>query len=135
MTKNIDPEKIVREIKRKTRRKFSAEEKIRIVLEGLRGEETIAELCRREGISPNLYYNWSKEFLEAGKQRLLGNTKRQADTTEVFRLRQENGQLKHLVADLSLRNVVLKKWTTTRATGQTSDEVHPRREARDHSPG
>ena len=71
MTKNIDPEKIVREIKRKTRRKFSAEEKIRIVLDGLRGEETIAELCRREGISPNLYYNWSKEFLEAGKQRLI----------------------------------------------------------------
>ena len=109
MTKNRDSEKIVREIKRKTRRKFSAEEKIRIVLDGLRGEETIAELCRREGISPNLYYNWSKEFLEAGKQRLLGNTKRQADTTEVIRLRQENGQLKHLVADLSLENVVLKK--------------------------
>ena len=109
MSKNIDPEKIVREIKRKTRRKFSAEEKIRIVLDGLRGEETIAELCRREGISPNLYYNWSKEFLEAGKQRLLGNTKRQADTTEVMQLRQENGQLKYLVADLSLRNAVLKK--------------------------
>ena len=109
MTKNIDPEKIVREIKRKTRRKFSAEEKIRIVLEGLRGEETIAELCRREGISPNLYYNWSKEFLEAGKRRLMGNTKRQADSTEVDNLRRENGQLKHLVADLSLRNVMLKK--------------------------
>ncbi len=87
MNENRDPEKIVREIKRKTRRKFNAEEKIRIVLEGLRGEETIAELCRREGISPNLYYNWSKEFLEAGKQRLLGNTKRQADTTEVNHLR------------------------------------------------
>ena len=69
MAKKRDPEKIVREIKRKTRRKFSSEEKIRIVLEGLRGEETIAELCRREGISPNLYYNWSKEFLEAGKRR------------------------------------------------------------------
>ena len=109
MTKNIDPEKIVREIKRKTRRKFSAEEKIRIVLEGLRGEETIAELCRREGISPNLYYNWSKEFLEAGKRRLMGNTIRQADSTEVDHLRRENGQLKHLVADLSLRNVILKK--------------------------
>ena len=109
MTKNIDPEKIVREIKRKTRRKFSAEEKIRIVLEGLRGEETIAELCRREGISPNLYYNWSKEFLEAGKRRLMGNTIRQADSTEVDHLRRENSQLKHLVADLSLRNVVLKK--------------------------
>ncbi len=109
MSKNRDPEKIVREIKRKTRRKFSAEEKIRIVLEGLRGEETIAELCRREGISPNLYYNWSKEFLEAGKRRLQGNTKRQADSTEVQGLRRENGQLKHLVADLSLEDVVLKK--------------------------
>jgi transposase len=109
MSEKRDPEKVVREIKRKTRRKFSAEEKIRIVLEGLRGDATIAELCRREGISPNLYYNWSKEFLEAGKQRLMGNTKRQADSTEVDQLRQENGQLKHLVADLSLRNVQLKK--------------------------
>jgi transposase len=109
MSKNRDPETVVREIKRKTRRKFSAEEKIRIVLEGLRGEETIAELCRREGISPNLYYNWSKEFLEAGKRRLMGDTKRQADSTEVQHLRRENGQLKHLVADLSLENVVLKK--------------------------
>ena len=109
MTKKRDPEQVVREIKRKTRRKFSAEEKIRIVLEGLRGEETIAELCRREGISPNLYYNWSKEFLEAGKRRLMGNTKRQADSTEVLHLRSENGQLKHLVADLSLENVMRKK--------------------------
>jgi transposase len=97
MSPKQDPEKIVREIRRKTRRKFSAEEKIRIVLEGLRGEETIAELCRREGISPNLYYNWSKEFLEAGKRRLQGNTKRQADSTEVEHLRRENNQLKHLV--------------------------------------
>jgi len=109
MTEKRDPEKIVREIRRKTRRKFSSEEKIRIVLEGLRGEETIAELCRREGISPNLYYNWSKEFLEAGKRRLMGNTKRQADSTEVSQLRRENGQLKYLVADLSLANLQLKK--------------------------
>jgi len=109
MGKNRDPEKVVREIKRKTRRKFSSEEKIRIVLEGLKGEETIAELCRREGISPNLYYNWSKEFLEAGKRRLMGNTVRQADSTEVAELRRENDQLKHLVADLSLDNVQLKK--------------------------
>jgi transposase len=109
MSEKQDPEKIVREIKRKTRRKFSAEEKIRIVLEGLRGEETIAELCRREGISPNLYYNWSKEFLEAGKRRLLGNTVRQADSSEVSRLRRENGDLKHLVADLTLENAQLKK--------------------------
>ncbi|MGK0225067.1 MAG: transposase [Limisphaerales bacterium] len=118
MTEHRDPEKIAREIRRKTRRKFSAEEKIRIVLEGLRGEETIVELCRREGISPNLYYNWSKEFLEAGMRRLAGNTKRDADSTEVTELRRENGQLKHLVADLSLRNVVLKKkQSAARTTG------------------
>ena len=120
MSEKRDPERVVREIKRKTRRKFSAEEKIRIVLEGLRGEESIAELCRREGISPNLYYNWSKEFLEAGKQRLMGNTKRQADSTEVTELRQENDQLKHLVADLSLKNVVLKK--SLAGLGNASDE-------------
>jgi transposase len=103
------PEAVVREVRRKTRRKFSSEEKIRIVLEGLRGEESIAELCRREGISPNLYYNWSKEFLEAGKARLLGNTKREATSGEVVDLRKENDQLKRLVADLSLKNQVLKK--------------------------
>ena len=79
------------------------------MLEGLRGEDSVAGLCRREGISPNLYYNWSKEFLEAGQQRLMGNTKRQADSTEVGELRQENDQLKHLVADLSLDNMLLKK--------------------------
>ena len=109
MSKKRDPERVVREIKRKTRRRFSAEEKIRIVLEGLKGEDTIAGLCRREGITTNLYYNWSKEFLEAGQQRLMGNTKREANSTEVTELRKENDQLKHLVADLSLKNVVLKK--------------------------
>ena len=109
MSEKSSPEARVREIHRKTRRRFSSEEKIRIVLEGLKGEESIAELCRREGISPNLYYNWSKEFLEAGKRRLMGNTKREATSTEVVSLRQENGQLKHLVAELSLRNQVLKK--------------------------
>jgi len=109
MTERRDPEKIVREIKRKTRRKFSSEEKIRIVLEGLRGEETIAELCRREGISPNLYYNWSKEFLEAGKRRLQGNTKRQATSTEVKGLRSENSQLKEMLAEMALRIRYLKK--------------------------
>ena len=108
MNERRDPEKVVREIKRKTRRKFSSEEKIRIVLEGLRGEETIAELCRREGISPNLYYNWSKEFLEAGKRRLQGNTKRQATSTEVTDLRHENSQLKEMLAELALRIRVLK---------------------------
>ena len=109
MTEKRDPEKVVREIKRKTRRKFSSEEKIRIVLEGLRGEETIAELCRREGISPNLYYNWSKEFLEAGKRRLQGNTKRQATSTEVTDLRSENSQLKEMLAEMALRLRMLKK--------------------------
>ena len=78
MGKGVGPEKVVREIQRRTRRRFSAEEKIRIVLEGLRGEESIAELCRREGLAPNLYYRWSKEFLEAGKKRLLGDTKHEA---------------------------------------------------------
>ena len=91
------------------RRKFSSEEKIRIVLEGLRGEESIAELCRREGISPNLYYNWSKEFLEAGKRRLAGNTKRQASSNEVTKLKQENHQLKEMLAELALRVRFLKK--------------------------
>ena len=104
-----DPESVVREIRRKTRRRFSSEEKIRIVLEGLKGEESIAELCRREGISPNLYYNWSKEFLEAGKRRLTGDTKREATSCEVSDLGKENSQLKHLVAELSLDNALLKK--------------------------
>ena len=104
-----DPEAVVREVRRRTRRKFNSEEKIRIVLEGLRGEESIAELCRREGISANLYYNWSKEFLEAGKQRLLGTTKREATSSEVVDLRRENDELKHVVADLTLRNRALKK--------------------------
>ena len=107
--KKSKTEAVVREIRRKTRRKYSAEEKIRIVLEGLKGEESIAGLCRREGISPNLYYSWSKEFLEAGKRRLMGDTKREATSGEVGGLKRENAQLKELVADLSLKNVVLKK--------------------------
>ena len=109
MNEQKDVEAVVREIRRKTRTKYSAEEKIRIVLEGLRGEESISELCRREGINSNLYYKWSKEFLEAGKRRLMGDTKREATSTEVLRLRREQAQLKELVADLSLKNVVLKK--------------------------
>lgn len=112
MPSKNDPESKVREIRRKTRRRFSSEEKIRIVLEGLKGEESIAELCRIEGISPNLYYNWSKEFLEAGKRRLAGDTKREASSPEVKSLREENQQLKELVADLSLKNRVLKKSLT-----------------------
>jgi len=109
MARKTDPESVVRDIKRKTRRKYSSEEKIRIVLEGLRGEESIAELCRRGGINPNLYYNWSKEFLEAGKKRLMGDTRREATSGEVTDLRKENRHLKQLVADLSLKNDVLKK--------------------------
>jgi transposase len=103
------PESVVREIKRKTRRKFNSEEKIRIILEGLRGEDSIAAICRREGISPGLYYKWSKDFLEAGKRRLKGDTIREANSDEVTDLRQENDQLKQLVAELSLKNRVLKK--------------------------
>ena len=102
-------EATIRDIKRKTRRKHSAEEKIRMVIEGLRGEMTIAELCRREGIAESLYYSWSKEFMEAGKARLSGNTKRQASSSDVEDLRQENEQLKQLVAELALKNRVLKK--------------------------
>jgi transposase len=103
------PESVVREIKRKTRRKFNSEEKIRIILEGLRGEESIASICRREGMAPSMYYKWSKAFLEAGKQRLKGDTIREANSDEVGELRKENEQLKELVAELSLRNRVLKK--------------------------
>ena len=109
MNKKNSTESVVREIRRKTRKKYSSEEKVRIVLEGLRGESSIAELCRREGINSNLYYKWSKEFLDAGKQRLAGDIKRQATSSQVTGLKQENQQLKELVADLSLKNVVLKK--------------------------
>ena len=103
------PESVVREIKRKTRRKFNSEEKIRIILEGLKGEESIAEICRREGIAPSVYYKWSKSFLEAGKRRLKGDTIREANSDEVTEIRKENEQLKQLVAELSLKNRVLKK--------------------------
>ncbi len=106
--KNVT-ESVVREIRRNTRRKYSAEEKIRIVLEGLRGEESISAICRREGINTNLYYKWSKDFLEAGKKRLLGDVVREANSGEVSELKQENEQLKQLVAELSLKNRVLKK--------------------------
>ena len=102
-------EKTVRDIRRATRRKFSAEEKIRIVLEGLRGEETIAELCRKEGIAQNLYYRWSKDFLEAGKKRLVGDVAREATTDEVKDLRAEARQLKEALAEVTLENRLLKK--------------------------
>ena len=102
-------ENTVKNIRRRTRRKYNAEEKIRVVIEGLRGDLSVAELCRREGITQSLYYKWSKEFLEAGKARLSGNSKRQADSNEVAELRKESGQLKLLVAELSLKNRILKK--------------------------
>ena len=102
-------EKAVKDIRRVTRRKYSPEERIRIVLEGLRGEESIAELCRKEGINPNLYYRWSKEFLEAGKKRLAGDTAREATSDEVKSLRVETSQLKEMVAELLMENRLLKK--------------------------
>jgi len=109
---NQSPESVVRDIRRNTRRQYSSEEKIRIVLEGLKGEVSITELCRREGIVSNLYYRWSKEFLEAGKKRLSGDTVREATSSEVGDLRSENDQLKQLVAELSLNNRLLKKSMT-----------------------
>ncbi len=112
MAKQELAEKAVRDIRRRTRRRFSAEEKIRIVIEGLRGEEGIASLCRREGIAANLYYRWSKEFLEAGKKRLLGDTQREASSSEVSDLRKENARLKELVAETVLENRLLKKSVT-----------------------
>ena len=104
-------EQVIKEIRRATRRQFSAEEKIRIVLSGLRGEDSIAELCRREGIVQNLYYRWSKEFLEAGKKRLAGDTARAATPQEVKDLRREASTLKEVVAELVLENRLLKKST------------------------
>ena len=110
--KKQSSEAVVREIRRKTRRKFSSEEKIRIVLDGLRGETSIAELCRREGIVANLYYRWSKDFLEAGKKQLAGDTLREATSDEVKDLRVENRELKEVVAEITLKNRVLKKSLT-----------------------
>ena len=102
-------EKVVKDIRRATRKRHSSEEKIRILLEGLRGEDSIAELCRREGINQNLYYRWSKEFLEAGKKRLAGDTAREATSDEVKGLRKEAVALKEVVAELTLENRLLKK--------------------------
>jgi transposase len=102
-------EQVVKEIRRATRKHYSAEEKIRIVLEGLRGEDSIAALCRRERIPPNVYYRWSKDFLEAGKKRLAGDTAREATSDEVRGLRREAAALKEVVADLTLENRLLKK--------------------------
>ena len=102
-------EKHIKNIRRKTRRQCSAEEKIRIVLDGLRGEHSVSELCRREGIAESLYYNWSKEFLEAGKKRLSGDTQRQATSGEVTGLKRETRDLKEALAGAMLENRLLKK--------------------------
>lgn len=121
ITSKEPSEKVVRDIRRRTRRRYSSEEKIRIVLEGLRGEESIAALCQREGIAEGLYCSWSKEFLEAGKKRLSGDTQRQATSSEVRDLRREMQSLKELVAELSLENRLPKKACS--AVGTTTHEV------------
>ena len=118
-TPETPSERLVRDIRRATRKQYSAEEKIRIVLDGLRGDATIAELCRREGIAESLYYSWSKEFLEAGKKRLAGDTAREATSHEVKDLRREARVLKEVVADLTLENRLLKK----SMTGDGGDEA------------
>ena len=102
-------EQVVKDIRRKTRRHFSADDKIRIVLEGLRGDASIAELCRREGINSNVYYRWSKEFLEAGKKRLSGDAAREATSDEVKQLRSESAALKEALAEQVMENRLLKK--------------------------
>ena len=110
MKSKSNSESSVRDIRRRTRKKYLAEEKIRIVLDGLRDEDSIASICRREGIHANMYYyKWSKEFLKAGKKRLQGDAIREANSSEVTGIKAENSQLKELVAELSLKNRVLKK--------------------------
>ena len=140
-------EKIVKDIKRATRKQYSAEEKIRIVLDGLRGEDSIAELCRREGISQGVYYKWSKDFLEAGKRRLAGDTARAATTDEVKDLRREARDLKEVVAEQTLELRLLKKsmigpsrdialqCPAGQRMGATKNEVCRIREVGDHPVG
>jgi len=111
-TKQSHGEKVAKDIRRATRKQYSAEEKIRIVLDGLKGEDSIAELCRREGIAQSLYYSWSKEFLEAGKKRLAGDTARAATSSEVKDLRREARDLKEVVAEQALELRLLKKSMT-----------------------
>jgi len=108
-TRHTASERLVKDIQRKTRKQYGAEEKIRIVLDGLRGEDSIAELCRKEGISQGIYYKWSKDFLEAGKKRLSGDTARDASTDEVKSLRREARDLKEVVAEQTLELRLLKK--------------------------
>ena len=122
-----DADRVVKDIKRQTRRRFSSEEKIRIVLAGLRGEDSIAELCRQEGIAQSQYYSWSKEFMEAGKKRLAGDTMREANTDEVKGLRKEARDLKEVVAN-RLWNYAFSKKACSRM-GETTNEVSCNREA------
>ena len=107
-----DADRVVKDIKRQTRRRFSSEDKIRIVLSGLRGDDSIAELCRQEGIAQSQYYSWSKDFMEAGKKRLAGDTEREANTGEVKDLRKEARDLKEVVAEQALELRLLKKSMT-----------------------
>ena len=109
MAKKKSASSLISELKRKTRRIYSSEEKIRIIIDGIRGDTSVAELCRKEGISQGIYYKWSKDFMEAGKRRLTGDTMCEANTTEVKELKDENRSLKELVAELSLKNRDLKK--------------------------
>ena len=109
MDKKVSSESVVKDIRRRTRKKYSSKEKIRIVIDGLRGEDSISSLCRREGIPANLYYRWSKDFLEAGKKRLAGDTTQESISPEVLDLKKENGHLKQLVAEIALKNRVPKK--------------------------
>ena len=133
MSSRAGAQPTVRNIRRKTRKQYAAEEKIRIVLSGLRGEDSIAELCRQEGIAESLYYSWSKEFLEAGKKRLSGDTARQASSGEVKELRHEMRDLKEALAEQVLENRLLKNaWP---GLGETTNEVSRRREAGDHPAG
>ncbi len=111
-TSKAAADKLVKTIRRKTRQTYSSEEKIRIVLEGLRGEQSVSDLCRREGIASNLYYRWSQDFLEAGKKQLAGDSVRDATSDEVKDLRSENRELKEVVAEITLTNRVLKKSLT-----------------------
>ncbi len=108
-TRQTGAAKAIKDIRRATRKQYSAEEKIRIVLDGLRGEESIAELCRREGIAQSIYYKWSKEFMEAGKKRLSGDTVREATTDEVKELRAEAAALKETLGEMVMENRLLKK--------------------------
>ena len=119
MAKKKSTSSLISDLKRKTRRSYSSEEKIRIIIEGIRGETSIAELCRKEGISQANYYKWSKDFMEAGKKRLSGDTMREANTSEVQELKGENIDLKELVAELSLEVRKLKK--TSMGTNKTQE--------------